>query len=110
MKFSQMFPSRFLSKDDVTKSRILTIESVEMEEVESEDGKAEKPICYFVEDDSKPLILNKTNAEVLRDLFGEDSENWATNPIEVYHDPSIRFGTKKTGGIRVRKPNVSPRS
>ncbi len=109
MRITEAFPPRFMSKEDVTKPRVLTIELVVMEEVESEDGRVEKPVCYFSEKDSKPLILNKTNAEVLRELYGDETEEWVGKQIEVYFDPSIRFGTRKTGGIRVRKPSVSPR-
>ena len=109
MKIRDMFPSKYLSKEDLTKSRVLTIESVVMEEVESEDGKVEKPVCYWKEKDSKPLILNRTNGEVLRERCGDDSEQWIGKQIEVYVDLSIRFGNKKIGGIRVRLPSVSPR-
>ena len=102
MKMHEMFPSRFLSKDDLPVSRVFTIEETLMEEVESEEGKSDKPIIYFEE--SKPLVLNKTNAEILKELYGEDSDLWVGKKVEAYVDPSVRFGTKKIGGIRLKKP------
>jgi hypothetical protein len=107
MKLNEMFPSRFLSKDDLVEPIVFTIDTVVMEEVQSEDGKENKPILYFYGVDEKPLILNKTNAETLEKKFGSDSKDWENKEIEVYVDPKIRFGKKVIGGIRVRIPDTS---
>lgn len=107
MKVSRMFPSKYLSKDDLSKPEVFRIETVEMDLVQNEDGKEEKPILYFADNKGKPLILNKTNAEILAGEFGPDSEDWAGQEIELYVDPSIRFGKQKIGGIRVRIPDTS---
>jgi len=107
MKVGKMFPSKFLSKDDLVEPIVFTVDTVVMEEVQNEDGKEEKPILYFFGNDVKPLILNKTNAETLEKEFGSDSDDWEGKNIEVYVDPSIRFGKKLIGGIRVRIPDTS---
>lgn len=106
MKVSRMFPSKYLSKDDLPEPEVFTIDTVEMDLIQNEDGKEEKPILYFA-DDRKPLILNKTNAEILASEFGPDSDDWVGQDIELYVDPSIRFGKQKIGGIRVRVPDTS---
>jgi hypothetical protein len=108
MKVSKMFPSKYLSKDDLETPEVFTIDSVEMDDVQTEDGKTEeKPIIYFTDDGSKPLILNRTNAEYLAESFGQDSEEWGGKVIELYIDPSVSFGKKRIGGIRVRTPDTS---
>jgi len=104
MKMGQMFPSRFVTKEELAAPRTFTIHSVEMQEIEGEDGKSDKPVLLFKEKGAKPCILNKTNAEVLKDEFGPDTEDWADCAIELYVDQAIRFGGKKIGGIRVRRP------
>ena len=104
-----MYPSKYLSKDDLEKPEIFTIDTVTMEEVQNEDGKDEKPILYFTDDGSKPLILNKTNAETLAAEFGQESDEWTGRVIELYVDPNIRFGKQRIGGIRVRTPDTSER-
>lgn len=107
MKLNEMFPSRFLTKDDVAVPKVFQIDSIEIEEVENEDGKESKPILYFQEKESKPLILNKTNAQTLEEEFGKDSEDWRGHSIELYVDPSIKFGSRKIGGIRLRRTGQS---
>ena len=56
----------------------------------------------------KPLILNKTNSDTICDIYGNDSTSWIGKDIEVYIDPNVMFGGKKTGGLRVRKVELSP--
>jgi len=107
MKVAVMFPSKYLSKDDLEKPEIFTIDTVELDEVRTEEGKTEeKPILHFTDDESKPLILNRTNAEYLAECFGLDSDTWGGKVIELYVDPSVSFGKKRIGGIRVRIPNT----
>jgi hypothetical protein len=80
--------------------------TVEIEEVQNEDGKEDKPILYFTNAEFKPLILNKTNATTLEEAFGSDSKNWEGNLIELYVDPNVSFGKKRLGGIRIRIPDT----
>jgi len=108
MKISKMFPSKYLSKDDLQKPETFTIDMIEMDVVQPEEGKTEeKPIVYFTDDGSKPLILNRTNADFLAEHFGDDSEKWVGHLIELFVDPNVSFGKKKIGGIRVRTPDTS---
>lgn len=109
MKVNKMFPSKFLTKDDVkdfSQPVVFRIDRIEIEEVQNEDGKEDKPVLYFDENDSKPLILNKTNAETLAAEFGPDSDSWVGSSIELFVDPNIRFGKQRIGGIRVRLPEA----
>jgi len=105
MKRSDAFPSKYFSKEDVTVPLMLTIESVTMETFDSDKGKRDKPILYFADEDSKPMVLNNGNWLTIEGLYGEESDNWTGRLIELYNDPNVMFGKKRVGGIRVRAPH-----
>jgi len=105
MKRNDAFPSKYVSKEDLDKPRTWTIREIEMEEIRIEDDRESKPVCYFAEQDSKPLILNTTNWGLIEEFLGEESNNWAGKRIELYRENNVMFGKKKVGGVRVRKPS-----
>ena len=104
MKVREMFPPKYLNKDDICEPQILTIRECRMENIEFEENIETKPILYFEEYEDRGLVLNKTNAMTLEELYG-DSDEWPGHKIEVYVDSSIRFGSKKLGGVRFRVPS-----
>jgi hypothetical protein len=103
MNLNTMFPSTWLKKEDVQQPLTAVIQSVVMDEINSDHGKEEKPILRFA-GNVKPLILNRGNAETIASFYGDDSAAWTGKSIELYFDPSVMFGGKRVGGIRVRKP------
>lgn len=105
MKRKDAFPSKWMSKEDVEPPKTFTIESLIKEDVQGDGGLEEKNIMRFEERDSKPLILNGTNWDLLEQMFrSDDSDDWIGKAIELYNDPTVRFGNKVTGGIRARAP------
>lgn len=102
MKKHDAFPSPFVSKEDVATPLRLTIASVAMEELTNGDEKETKPVMSFRENGSKKMVLNNTNWILLEESFGDESDNWIGQKIELYLDPSIMFGGKRVGGVRVR--------
>ncbi len=98
------FQSSFLAKEDLSGPRILTIESVEEGELQGDGGKEFKPIMHF-RNFEKSMVINNVNFDTIADAYGEETDDWHGKPIEVYVDPSIQFGGKKVGGVRVRLPN-----
>ena len=46
-------------------------------------------------------MLNKTNANTIADIFGEETDNWYGHPIEVYPSETDYQG-KRVACIRVR--------
>jgi len=96
--------SRFLSKEDIEDGgRKVIIDVLRKENVAPFGKKAEeKCVLYFV-DDTKPLILNTTNAKRIANVLGTaESDHWHGKEIELYHDPNVEFGGELIGGIRVR--------
>lgn len=103
MKFSEMFPSNYLSQDDLAEPKTLTIAGVSMEELRRPGGgKAIKPVLYFK--GGKPLVLNKTNGGVLAKAFGRETDAWAGKAIEAYFDATVKMGGDVVGGVRLRVP------
>jgi hypothetical protein len=47
------------------------------------------------------MVLNKTNASMLVSLFGDKTDNWAGQPIELF-SIHTEFQGKPVEGLRVR--------
>jgi hypothetical protein len=99
MKTSDAFPSRYLQTATVkAKPIVATISHVEMELVGQGQDAKKKPVLYF-EGDTKPMVLNRTNWEVLEGAFG-DSDEWPGHKIKIYA-ARTQFGGKSLDGLRV---------
>lgn len=103
MKIGQAFPSNYLKKEDVGDGLVLTIKDVKVEDVGGNNDPADmKPVIHFHEVD-RGMTCNKTNAEIITHIMGsDDTDLWIGKQICLYNEPSIFFGGKMTGGIRVR--------
>ena len=60
-------------------------------------------IAYFVEN-IKPLVLNATNAGIVRKLSGgsTDTDNWKNVLVELFIDPSVKMKGQIVGGVRIK--------
>lgn len=100
MKMSGAFPSKYLKVTDLNgKEPVVTISHVASEEV----GQGEfKPVVYF-QGAKKGLVLNKSNANTLVDLYGDESDAWQGKQCALF---SIwtEFQGKQMYGLRVRAP------
>jgi len=99
-----MKSSKFLKKDDVGEGTVCIISGVSQENVAKEGADPEmKWVLHFTNLD-KPLVLNSTNLQLIAMfLKSDDTEDWEGKKIILYDDPSVSFGGKLTGGIRVRE-------
>jgi hypothetical protein len=104
MRHHERFPPRFLSQEDFHKPRTLTIQSFGTEEIKSDDGPVDKFILYFEEIEDRGFVVNSINSQILEKLYGDD-EDWIGKQIEVWTDPTVAFGKKVTGGLRLRQPS-----
>jgi hypothetical protein len=100
MRVSEMYPSKYLKAADIGEGdRVLTISNVTCEEV-GED-RERKPVVQF-SDESKGLVLNKTNALRLEFVAGSDDTNdWRGLKITLYTE-LVSFGGKSGPAIRVK--------
>ena len=113
LSFDQLVPtnSKYLTKNDVGDDGIiLTIKGFKTETIEGDHGDEEKVIMYFIED-VNPMVLNRTNSQLVGMATGAANAGEARGKqVVVYNDPSISFGGKVTGGIRIKKIAGAPRS
>ena len=101
MSFSidQMFPSKYLSSDDLDGKTVKAkISSLDQEKMR--DGTT-KFILSF-DGRSKGLVLNKTNGKALATAFGKDSGGWMGKEIELFSIP-VDFQGRTVNGIRLRQ-------
>ena len=113
LSFDDLVPSksRYLSKSDVGEDGIvLTIKGFRMETIEGDSGDEEKMVLHFTEA-VKPMVINRTNAQLLGVATGcKTAGESKGKQIVVWFDPSIGFGGKITGGLRIRKPQGAPKA
>ncbi len=107
MNRNDRFPKRFLTKEDVGNGLTACIATVEEQEVQSGNGRTEdKTVCLLK--DEKPFNVNGSNWDSIADLYGGDDENWSGHWITLFHDPSVMFGGKRVGGIRIKPDKPTP--
>lgn len=98
MKISEAFPSKYISASDLGgESKIVTMASVEMEKV----GEDVKPILYIRGTD-KGLVLNKTNANKIAEIYGDDTDDWSGQQIVLFPTMTDYQG-KTVEAVRVRQ-------
>lgn len=87
-----MFPSKWLKAEDFEddEERIVQIKDVTREEF-GQGAKAEqKFVAHFLRE--KPLVLNKTNANVLFQLLGQDTDEWIGKKVVLLTKEVDSFG------------------
>jgi hypothetical protein len=104
---SDLFPSRYLKASDAAEPVTLTITGVAQEKMKNRDGDEEsKPVISFQEVE-KPMVLNRTNAKTIAELYGETIEEWVGKKIILTSVDVDAFG-ETTAALRIshKKPAV----
>lgn len=107
MTKSQAFPSTLLKVEDLAgKPVTLTMDHVELQELQGDRGKETKPILSFRKTDKK-MVVNSTNWNTISSLYGEESDNWVGQRITLV-PREVDFKGKMTMAIRVsiKKPDA----
>lgn len=100
MKVSSAFPSNFIKCEDLQNRPA----RVKMNYVKLEDiGDDNKPVLYFIGKE-KGMVLNKTNASAISAMYGDETENWSGEEIEIYPTETDYQG-KRVPAIRIRPPS-----
>ena len=69
---------------------------------EVRQGTAEQPVnVELVEFPDKPFKPAKSVRRVLAAAWGTDASKWTGRRLTIYGDPSVRYGGKEVGGLRV---------
>ena len=100
-----MIPSSYLKQSDFTEGGfIVTINHLKQENVAPDDKPVENKWVLFFKEFDKGLVLNTVNINAAAAATGsDDTDNWVGKEVIVHVDPSISYGGKVTGGLRIRK-------
>lgn len=104
MKLTELLESKYLKKEDFPTPALLTVDRLERVDVAQEGQPAEYKWCLHFAELERGLVLNSTNIQTLGALLGDDTDHWLGHKVVAYHDPSVSFGGKLVGGIRLRAP------
>ena len=99
--------AKYLKKEDIPSPINSSILWTKEEEVTAPGKGTETRLVLYFDGLKKGLVLNTANAEALAEITGTDEyEQWSDVPIELYVDRDVKYGGKKIGGIRIRKPTL----
>lgn len=109
-KVGELIQSKYLKRSDVLAPVLATITRIDQVDVSMENKPPEMKYAMSFQQFNKPMILNVTNIQALMEAFNStddtDLTDWQGRQIVVYDDPSIMFGGKKVGGVRLRAPKT----
>ena len=99
--------AKYLKKEDIPSPINSSILWTKEEEVTGPGKGTETRLVLYFDGLKKGLVLNTANAEALAEITGTDEyEQWSDVPIQLYVDRDVKYGGKKIGGIRIRKPTL----
>jgi hypothetical protein len=91
------FPSKYIKSDDLAGQRVpLTVMAVTMEDI---GDKEFKPIMRFMGRE-KGMVINKTNATLMSAIWGEDTDRWTGQKLDLFAMP-VNFQGKMVMGLSV---------
>ncbi len=95
------FPSKYLKAADLKgKNALVTMDRTEFDMI----GDDRRLVLYF-EGKEKGVVLNKTNASIIADEYGDDTDEWKGQQIILF-EAMVDFKGKTVQAIRVRKPQA----
>jgi len=101
--------SKYLTKEDCDPAILVSISGMTMDDIETTDGERERRTILHFNGDTKPIILNQTNKELLKEITGETTVGGVKGKkVVLYNDPTIIYKGKLVGGIRLRAAKKQP--
>ena len=105
MRIDAAFPSDYLKAADLNGEQVVhTIATVKVEEIGQK--RDQRPVVYF-EGEARGLVLNKTNARVISEAYGLDTDDWIGHKVALY-EKMVEFEGKEVPAIRVKVPKAKP--
>jgi hypothetical protein len=87
-----LFPSKYLQAADAENPLNLTILKITQEKMKQRDGTdIDKPVVFFREV-PKGMVLNRTNANFLINLYGKDYAQWVGKSVTLGIENITAFG------------------
>jgi hypothetical protein len=106
MRTVDMVKSKYWRGRDLEGQRpiILTIADV-TEEVTGRGGRQQETKCFlWFREHLKGLSLSKGRVLILELAYGPDSELWIGKRVKLSYDPTVMFGDKAVGGVKLETP------
>ena len=99
VNINDAFPSKYLKSADLQGAMVkVKIKDVLIEEI----GSDRKLVMYFVGKD-KGMVANKTNSMTIGEVYGDDTDAWIGQTIELF-SMKVEFNGRMVDGLRVRVP------
>ena len=106
MNIDSMFPSAYLKASDCSEGNlVLTIKKITQEGVGQGRNAEVKPVIYFDETD-KGLVLNKTNAGIISEMYGKNTDTWTGKKIILY-ETEVSFQGEMVQAIRIKRKEIT---
>lgn len=84
--YDQLYPGRFIKAAELLGKKVtLTIEDIQLEDLEGDDGTKTKCIISF-KGAQKKLVACKTNGLCIKEMFGKELANWVGKRITIFED------------------------
>ena len=99
MNINEAFPSQYLKASDI-QGRNVTIKMGRVEE--EKIGNNKKMVLYFQGKD-RGVVLNKTNANNIASIYGDETDGWYGQEIVLY-EAMVDYQGKSVPAIRMRAP------
>lgn len=102
MNVDNLFPSKYVKGEDIAAkgSVTVTIRDVTIEKMGKDQE--ENPVVWF-EKTEKGMVLKKTNAMVIKGLYGPDTDGWRGKRITLTTTKMNAFGDTQTVIVVVNK-------
>ena len=97
--------SNYLKQADIpVKGVNVTIRGFRQEDLKDDSGQTERKAVLYFKELEKGLVMNIINRELLKDVTGtSETDEMKGQVVNLWNDKSVMFGTKRTGGIRIRE-------
>lgn len=99
VNINEEFPSKYLKAADLQGAAV----KVKISNVLSEDIGGDRKLIMHFAGKNKGMVLNKTNARTIADVYGDDTDQWIGADIEVFA-MKVDFQGRMVDGLRVRIP------
>jgi hypothetical protein len=106
MGFKDLLPGKFYNQDDVKDGPIVLTIAGFPKGTLTKDGVETSATFISFDGTERRLVMKSALAENLDEIFPEAKkpEDGIGHQVELYHDPNIKMGGKKVGGLRLRAP------
>ena len=100
MQLDTIFPSKYVKASDLKgKQPTVAIAEAKIEAV----GQDSKKLVLYFQGTEKGLVCNRTNADRIAHLYGNDTDDWVGKEITLYSE-MVNFQGKVVDAIRVKAP------